>query len=64
MTLAIVSSLMGLAALTLPTATPAQVGWVTIASTPMGASVTMDGKALGVTPVAGIEISSGTSHSV
>ncbi len=47
-----------------PTATPALVGWVTIASTPMGASVSMDGKALGTTPLAGIEISSGTSHTV
>jgi len=41
-----------------------QVGWVTIASTPSGASVTLDGKSVGVTPVAGLEVGAGTSHSV
>jgi len=41
-----------------------QVGWVTIASTPSGASVTLDGKSVGVTPVAGLELGAGTSHSV
>lgn len=40
-----------------------QVGWLTIASTPSGASVSLDGKSRGVTPLAGIEVSSG-SHSV
>jgi len=45
--------------------TPAgpQVGWVTIASTPSGASVSLDGRSVGVTPVAGLEVGSG-SHSV
>ena len=41
-----------------------QVGWVTIASTPSGASVTLDGRSVGVTPVAGLEVASGTSHPV
>ena len=41
-----------------------QVGWVTIASTPSGASVTLDGRSVGVTPVAGLEVGAGTSHSV
>jgi hypothetical protein len=41
-----------------------QVGWVTIASTPSGASVTMDGKSLGFTPIAGVEVGSGMSHAV
>lgn len=45
--------------------TPAgpQVGWLTIASTPSGASVTLDGKSMGVTPIAGTEVGAG-SHSV
>jgi hypothetical protein len=41
-----------------------QVGWVTIASTPSAASVTLDGRSVGVTPVAGLEVGAGTSHSV
>jgi hypothetical protein len=46
--------------------TPAspQVGWLTIASTPSGAAVTLDGRSVGVTPVAGLEVGSGTSHTV
>ncbi len=39
-----------------------QVGWITIASTPSGASVAMDGSSRGVTPLAGIEVGAG-SHS-
>jgi len=53
----------------LPTIVPVttvvpQVGWVTIASTPSAASVTLDGRSAGVTPVAGLEVATGTSHSV
>ncbi|HOX36105.1 MAG TPA: PEGA domain-containing protein [Methanoregulaceae archaeon] len=46
-----------------PTATP-QVGWLTIASTPTSASVSLDGSSVGVTPVAGVEVAAGTSHTV
>jgi len=48
-----------------PTAGPApQIGWITIASTPSGASATLDGHYVGATPVAGLEVASGTSHTV
>jgi hypothetical protein len=52
-----------------PTAEPTkepgpQVGWVTITSTPSGASVSMDGKPIGITPLSGIEIGAGIAHSV
>lgn len=48
-----------------PTASPGpQVGWITIASTPSGASATLDGRSVGVTPSAGIEVGAGTSHTV
>ncbi|OPY36377.1 MAG: PEGA domain protein [Methanoregula sp. PtaU1.Bin051] len=40
-----------------------EVGWLTIASTPSGAHVTLDGNSRGVTPLAGIEVGAG-SHSV
>jgi hypothetical protein len=46
------------------TTTVPQVGWVTIASTPSGASVTFNGRSVGVTPIAGLEVTAGTSHSV
>lgn len=46
-----------------PTATP-QVGWLTITSTPASASVTLDGKSVGVTPVAGVEVTAGVTHAV
>ena len=37
-----------------------QVGWLTILSTPSGASVSIDGKPAGVTPINGRELGSGT----
>ncbi|MEN6611802.1 MAG: PEGA domain-containing protein [Methanoregulaceae archaeon] len=42
----------------------AQVGWATIISTPSGASVSIDGKHAGVTPITGAELSAGTAHSI
>jgi hypothetical protein len=41
-----------------------QVGWVTIASTPSGAATKLDGKSIGVTPLSGIEVGAGKSHTV
>jgi hypothetical protein len=39
-------------------------GWVSITSTPSAASVELDGKEIGVTPVVGIELGAGISHTV
>jgi hypothetical protein len=49
-----------------PTKTPPgpEVGWVSITSTPSGASVTLDGKSRGMTPLVGIEMGAGISHEV
>ena len=41
-----------------------QTGWVTIISTPAGALVSVDGVTKGTTPVAAVELSSGTEHTV
>jgi hypothetical protein len=41
-----------------------EVGWVSITSTPSAASVQLDGKDVGVTPVVGRELGAGTSHTV
>jgi len=46
-----------------PLPTP-DIGWVSITSTPSAASVELDGRAIGVTPVAGYELGAGTSHTV
>lgn len=46
------------------TALVVKTGWVTIISTPSGASVSIDGKRAGTTPIAGVQISSGTAHTV
>jgi len=49
---------------TIPTtASVPKVGWITIVSTPSGASVSLDGKTVGVTPITGTEVSAG-SHSL
>ncbi len=47
-------------------ATPAApgIGWVSITSTPSAASVELDGKGIGVTPVVGLELGAGTAHTV
>ncbi|MDE4907811.1 PEGA domain-containing protein [Methanogenium marinum] len=53
-------------ATTVPTTIPAtaepgpQIGWLTIISSPSGATVTIDGKAAGVTPITGRELGTGT----
>jgi len=52
-----------------PTAVPTtsagpKVGWITIASTPSGATVALDGKTVGITPVAGREVGAGISHTI
>ena len=48
-----------------PTKEPTpEVGWITIASTPSGATASVDGRTVGVTPVSGIEVGAGTSHTV
>ncbi len=46
--------------------TPAapEVGWVSITSTPSAASVELDGKTIGVTPVVGRELGAGISYTV
>ena len=41
-----------------------EVGWLSITSTPSAASVEIDGKLAGVTPVIGRELGAGTSHTV
>jgi len=46
-----------------PLPTP-DIGWVSITSTPSAASVELDGRAIGITPVAGYELGAGTSHTV
>lgn len=52
-------------ATTEPTKAPVMdVGWATIISTPSGASVAIDGKHAGVTPITGAELSSGTAHKI
>jgi len=49
---------------TIPTTSSApRVGWITIISTPSGASVSLDGKTVGITPVTGTEVGAG-SHSL
>lgn len=51
----------------LPTVTqpPAhQVGWITIVSTPSGASAVLDGRHVGSTPISGLEVASGLSHTI
>lgn len=46
-----------------PTTEPVkEVGWATIISTPSGASVSIDGKHAGITPITGAELTSGTYH--
>lgn len=52
-----------------PTAVPTtaagpKVGWITVASSPSGATVALDGKTIGITPVAGREVGAGTSHTI
>ena len=41
-----------------------KVGWITIISTPSGALVSLDGKTVGLTPIAGTEVGAGIAHSV
>lgn len=41
-----------------------KVGWITIASTPSGATVTLDGKTVGFTPIAGTEVGAGIAHTI
>lgn len=41
-----------------------QVGWVSISSTPSGASVEIDGVSTGTTPIVGRELDAGKSHTV
>jgi len=50
---------------TIPTTSSApKVGWITIVSTPSGASVSLDGKTVGFTPITGTEVSAGIAHSL
>ena len=46
------------------TSTGPRVGWISILSTPSGATVSLDGKTVGFTPVSGTEVGSGISHTV
>jgi hypothetical protein len=49
----------------IPTTSSApKVGWITIASSPSGATVSLDGKTVGITPVAGTEVGAGISHMI
>jgi len=50
---------------TIPTTSSApKVGWITIVSTPSGASVSLDGKTVGVTPITGTEVGAGIAHTL
>jgi len=46
-----------------PAPTP-DIGWVSITSTPSAATVEIDGRVIGATPAVGIELGTGTSHTV
>lgn len=53
----------------IPTSVPTtssapKVGWITIVSTPSGATVTLDGKTAGITPIAGTEVGAGITHTI
>lgn len=53
----------------IPTSVPTtssgpKVGWITIVSTPSGATVTLDGKTVGITPIAGTEAGAGITHTI
>jgi len=49
---------------TVTTVPAPDIGWVSITSTPSAASVELDGRVIGVTPLAGYELSAGTPHTV
>ncbi len=61
-----VSALLPTHDLTKEPTTPAapEVGWVSITSTPSAASVELDGKTIGITPVVGRELGAGISYTV